>query len=655
MNLRWVHINNFRSCKDVRIQLGLMHALVGANNAGKSTILRALDFLFNPSVSKIDKESFWNKDTSLEIWIEALFDNLTPEEQDKLQGYLRPDNNFHMARSAKIVNSPEETEHSHLSDEIRILVGQHFCKPMPTFDWLNPSKINGATIEDWWNRKEELMANGVNFADLLGNSKPNVTTWKEKADEFSQQNLDDSDYQESWTANPKGYAGVLKGTLPHFLLVPAVRDVSDEAKGTKTNPFGRLLYAVMENVSETQKGTIGQSLEQMKLMLNKVGGATRLTSIVEMEGRLNEILKEYMECDLEIEFQTPTFEDILTTPKIFADDGFRNIVENKGHGLQRAIIFSIIRCYSELITGIGDDKKRTMIFTVEEPELYMHPQAQRTIRRVLKTISANRDQVIFSTHSALMLDVSDFDQIIRVEAIQETLNGIRTVQSRVWQLSMEAMIQDVEARHPGVTVTDESIRERYANAYHPMRDEGFFAKSIILVEGATEQYALPIYAEAAGYHLDTLNISVVDCGGKGCMDRLYRIFNELGIPCYLLFDYDKQSTDHEGLAKSRELMQLFDQSPDPPDTIFIDERIACFPNKWEIDLAGEIADLDTLTTEARSELGLKGDSGKPLIARYVAKSLISRTPPQIPNSLRLIIEKAVVVPWKQSCLVGGES
>lgn len=37
MNLRWVHIKNFRSCQDVEIRFGSMHALVGANNAGKST------------------------------------------------------------------------------------------------------------------------------------------------------------------------------------------------------------------------------------------------------------------------------------------------------------------------------------------------------------------------------------------------------------------------------------------------------------------------------------------------------------------------------------------------------------------------------------------------------------------------------------------
>ena len=58
MNLRWVHIKNFRSCKNVKIQFDSMHALVGANNAGKSNILRALDFFFNPSVSKVDEETF---------------------------------------------------------------------------------------------------------------------------------------------------------------------------------------------------------------------------------------------------------------------------------------------------------------------------------------------------------------------------------------------------------------------------------------------------------------------------------------------------------------------------------------------------------------------------------------------------------------------
>ena len=149
---------------------------------------------------------------------------------------------------------------------------------------------------------------------------------------------------------------------------------------------------------------------------------------------------------------------------------------------------------------------------------------------------------------------------------------------------MNLMIDDLKARVSEANPTDQSMRKLSSHAYHPNRSEGFFAKSIILVEGPTEQYALPIYAEACGFLLDVMNVSVVDSGGKGPMDRLYRIFNELGIPCYLLFDYDKSNEDRDIIKKSEELIKLLDGHTEVPDEIRIEERYACFPNRWETDL-----------------------------------------------------------------------
>ncbi|MBC8198606.1 MAG: AAA family ATPase [Desulfobacteraceae bacterium] len=111
MKLKSVHIKNYRSCKDVPIEIGSMQALVGANNAGKSSIIRALDFLFNPSTTKVDKETFWNCDVELQIWVEALFDELSDaeKENEKLKPFLRPDDTFHIARSATWkIEEPEE-------------------------------------------------------------------------------------------------------------------------------------------------------------------------------------------------------------------------------------------------------------------------------------------------------------------------------------------------------------------------------------------------------------------------------------------------------------------------------------------------------------------------------------------------------------------
>ena len=649
MKLKRLKIQNYRSCEDVTIQFDSLHALVGANGAGKSTILRAMDFLFNPAKSKIDEEAFWNGQTDRTIWIEATFGDMSASElaDGALSPYLKPDKTLHIARSAKIVAVKETGEDSPDED---VVISQHYCVPLPPQPWLQDAQINGKTIAEWWANKDSLVVDGISFAAFIGgNAKPQVGVWKEKAAEFAKQHVPSHSFIEAWSDNPQGYAGVLKGTLPHFVFVPAIRDVVDEAKVTKTNPFGRILYEIVNSISEEQRGELEGSLVKLQQRLNRAGGKDRLKSIVDTELRLNEVLGDYMQCDLEIEFQPPTMETVLTTPVIFANDGYRNVVSNKGHGLQRAIIFSILRCYSERITGTGEAKKKSMIFAVEEPELYMHPMAQRTIRRVFQGIAAGGDQVVFSTHSSLLVDVAYFDEIIRVESLHRVVEGKKTLSAKVWQLTMSQMIEDLMCRFPRSKPTPESMRELYAHAYHPNRSEGFFAKRIILVEGATEQYALPIYARGMTLLLDAMNISIVDCGGKGQMDRLFRVFNELGIPCYMLFDYDGNNVDKDIVAKSRELLTLAGVAPGEPKTVLVENRCACFPNKWEDTVESEV-DCKQLNAEGKAVFGFSKDSSKPLIARYIATRLTGLKPPVIPHSIGVILQMAVQVTWDKSCL-----
>jgi len=652
MHLRKLKVKHFRSWKEAEFTIDNMHAILGANNAGKSSLLRALDFLFNPSTRSLNEETFWNCDTDQPIWIEAVFTDLTDAEKEKLGPYLKPDGSFHMARSATFAgNSVGDDEADDGAGKSSI--GHHYCKPMPTVPWLRDGDINGNKIKEWWADKASLLVDGLDFAAFLKTTKcPGVGEWKTKAKEFIDANLASLTLNDDWQANPTGYAGVLKSVLPFFVLIPAVRDVTDESKVTKSNPFGRLLYAIVDTVSQEKRDAIAGMLQSIANQFNRCGGDSRVELISSTEARLNTLLAELFQgCDLEIEFQTPTLEVMFSSPKLFVDDGFRNSVENKGHGLQRAIIFSILRRYAEHMTTDGTEKKRTLILAVEEPELYMHPQAQRTIRKVFRGMADGGDQVIFTTHSALLVEVAYFDEIIRVESQPSDTDGKKSVTSLARQLPMSRMIEDIETRFQKLKgkVSAASIREHYAHVYNPTRNEGFFAKSVILVEGATEAYSLPIYAEALDLPFDVNNIGVVECGGKGPMDRLYRVFNELGIPCYLLFDYDMGNTGQTAIRESKELTDLVGESISAPTALYVGDTMACFHATWEAQLTLEVAEFSNLEAEARNALGLRDDS-KPLKARYVARKLVEKGEQGVPRSIKAILEKATVVIWSRSCL-----
>ncbi|MHA2246603.1 MAG: AAA family ATPase [Candidatus Hodarchaeales archaeon] len=498
MKIEKAQIRNFCSLKDVTIFPKNILAIIGRNNSGKSNIIKALDLFFHPSIKKVNEECFFNKKTEDPIEIIITFNKLSDWEKDKFKNWIDEDK---LRIGREVVFANDSVKINHLA-----------FKTVPEVEWLQEDEIKGKNIEEWWKNKEKLVVGEVHFKEKLGTSKLNVGEWKDIVKRFTEENKDEIRWIKKRNKNPKGYSGVLSGALPEFIYVPAVRDVSDEAKVTKTNPFGQLLNSVLDKISEAHIEDLSERIKEIEKLLNRSGGKERIEGIGKIEGQLSKLMSEIMDCDIEIEMNVPELRTVFGGARIFVNDGIRTAIETKGHGLQRSMIFTILRAYAELTHKKKAEERageRSTIFTIEEPEIYLHPQAQRTFMSVFRDIASNNDQVIYSTQSSLFVDIKHFDEI----CIMRREKRGPSYESYAFQLPISRLLDDLKARK-GVEGTKESICELYSHAFNPVVNEGFFADKVVIVEGLSEQYSLPIYAASVGYDCDRANVAVVNLDGK---------------------------------------------------------------------------------------------------------------------------------------------
>src|SRR5690606_35321848 len=91
--------------------------------------------------------------------------------------------------------------------------------------------------------------------------------------------------------------------------------------------------------------------------------------------------------------------------------------EELGLGIQSAIVVGIFEAFRQMGTQCGT-------LALEEPEMYLHPQAQRYFYRLLcEMADENQCQVIYSTHSPIFADVSRFEGLRLVRRNHRTSNG----------------------------------------------------------------------------------------------------------------------------------------------------------------------------------------------------------------------------------------
>lgn len=316
------------------------------------------------------------------------------------------------------------------------------------------------------------------------------------------------------------------------------------------------------------------------------------------------------------------------------EDGETRAYEELGTGQQQILALSFAHAYAKSFLGQG------LLFILDEPEAHLHPLAQKWLAKKMFKMAEDGLQIILTTHSPYFVDLNYIEGINLIRKDTDTTFSIN-------QDATSLFNHCLKTGSNAKKTNKDTIIPFYANNSTSHILSGFYANKIILVEGPTEELALPVYFERLGFDPTEFGIEIIGVGGKGNLAKWWRLFTLYKIPTFICFDNDYKKDDEKGFKRKDALkaIGIKDEELDEIlgiDTWAISGRFCVFGTDFETTLRASFADY--VDTE-KQIIETLGSSSKNLIARETAKVInlenVSEGKTQMNNLIELIKKMSV--------------
>ncbi len=281
--------------------------------------------------------------------------------------------------------------------------------------------------------------------------------------------------------------------------------------------------------------------------------------------------------------------------------------EELGSGQEQLLALVFAHAYAKSFYG-------GIILVIEEPEAHLHPLAQEWLARKIYEMAADGLQVIITTHSPSFVNLTGLDGMVLV---RKNEGATFTTQITSQQLA-EFCVQTGAHR---VRTNPETILPFYASSATQEIISGLFAKKVVLVEGQTEQLALPAYLEKVGLDVVKEGINIIPVTGKGSLAKWWRFFRAYQVPVFLTFDND--TSDDSSGEKRHDALRTIGLGSDEIGSLvstedwLIGDSYCVFGQDFERTMRQSFSNYSELEDRAKSEIG----DAKPLVARLVAEQM----------------------------------
>jgi putative ATP-dependent endonuclease of the OLD family len=456
MKLLSMSVKNFRGIKGENTKISFEDSdiifLLGQNNAGKSTILTAYEYLVTPK-QKAMINDFYGYSEQNPIEIEAVFKKESNDEAEfKKKGFDKwVDNETSLIRFRKRwtvsgVEGKKETWNPEEGQYVENGFGgleSHFTKHAPT-----PVRIPAMSTPDELSKW---------ISDII--KKTVLSKLKSEEEETYTKLLDElNSFQEK------------------ILSKESVTKLSETANVNFKKVFPQLSIEVNTD--------FGTEIDLAKTFEKEF-------SITIKDTRLNAINQSFT---------------------------------SHGHGVIRQTMFNFLGLVKNdlPVNGGSESQSKEFIILFEEPEIFLHPKAINSLRKVLYDLCTNSPfQILCASHSPSLIDISKpHTSLVRV----------------VKDDSLQTNIYQVE--HDLFTKSDERKKQvQMINRFNPYVCESFFCDEVIIVEGDTEAIVI---RELLFKLAPDRDIFVLNSGSKNNLTFFQEIFTFFNIKHFVIHDSDTQ-------------------------------------------------------------------------------------------------------------------
>jgi len=621
MKIESVRIENFRSFKDETIIFDDYSCFVGANGAGKSTVLNALNVFFRQyrdsktDLNRLSVDDFHHGNISAPVKITVTFNSLSQTATAELSDYARQ-NKLIVSSIAHFDTTSDNATVKQFGNRLGI---EKFRK------YFEDEK-NGAKVPELKNVYSDLQKT---YSGL-----PNPGTKAAMTDALRE-------YESNHPAECKlipsedQFYGASKGINKlanhvQWVFVPASKDATEESEESRNSALGLLLArTVRAQVNFSDK------VDRLKKETQKL-----YQNILDKEQSALDSISKTLQTSLEawshpgITAQIMWKQDSEKSVKVeepwafikIGERGFEGDLARFGHGLQRSYMLALL----QELTKVSDDQAPTLIMGIEEPEIYQHPPQARHLAETLSELSNDGSQVFVCSHNPLFIPGSNF------EAVRLVREKGDPSFSYISQLTYTDLSSTLHASGQKA-LREKGMLAKLYPSLNPIVNEMFFCNNLILTEGVEDVAYISTYMMLTGQINDfrKYGCHIVPVGGKSSIIKPLAMAKLLDIPVFVVVDADTDKDQIENeerrdnevrmhKADNRSILDLLnyqDENEWPINSIFKEDL--CM---WKTNITKNIEDnlgegWKTHLSEAYNHYGNPGGLKKNPLA--VAKALKS--------------------------------